>query len=131
MRKEFLIRVSKQYRKPFYFAVHSQYLICQFLFLLLDTNHLQDTSSPGNAGSSNGSSRLLGGGIQAGKIGRQIADEVLENQRRNDSSSNSPVSPFEGILGSGASDRSFAALLRSDLNKHRVSILRRCVAVFL
>ena len=29
------------------------------------------------------------------------------------------MSPFEGILGSGASDRSFAALLRSDLTAHR------------
>ncbi|XP_068217442.1 protein cycle [Palaemon carinicauda] len=100
-----------------------------------NTNHLQETASPGNAGSSNSSNRLLGGGIHAGKIGRQIADEVLENQRRNDSSSNSPVSPFEGILGSGASERSFAALLRNNVrsedsdtsrpsqggNNHRVS----------
>lgn len=60
--------------------------------------------------------------MQAGKIGRQIADEVLDSQRRNDSASNSPVSPFEGILGSGASDRSFAALLRSDPTAHRVSV---------
>ncbi|XP_027225242.1 protein cycle isoform X5 [Penaeus vannamei] len=87
-----------------------------------DTNHLQDASPVGGAGSSNSSSRLVGGGIQAGKIGRQIADEVLDNQRRNDSASNSPVSPFEGILGSGASDRSFAALLRSDLTAHRNNV---------
>ncbi|KAK7023523.1 hypothetical protein SK128_002327 [Halocaridina rubra] len=87
-----------------------------------DTNHLQETASPANTASSNSSSRILGGGIQAGKIGRQIADEVLENQRRNDSTSNSPVSPFEGILGSGASELSFAALLRSDLTTHRNNV---------
>ena len=68
--------------------------------------------------------------MHAGKIGRQIADEVLDNQRRNDSASNSPLSPFEGILGSGASDRSFAALLRSDLTAHRVR-MRESVQVLL
>lgn len=86
------------------------------------TSHIPGT--PGGAGSSNSNSRLIGGGMQAGKIGRQIADEVLDSQRRNDSASNSPVSPFEGILGSGASDRSFAALLRppTDMTTHRVSV---------
>ncbi|XP_071538179.1 uncharacterized protein [Panulirus ornatus] len=84
-----------------------------------DPNHNQDASPPGGTGSSSSNSRMMGGGIQAGKIGRQIADEVLDNQRRNDSASNSPVSPFEGILGSGASDRSFAAFLRSDMTAHR------------
>lgn len=81
-----------------------------------------DTPPPGSAGSSNTNNRLIGGGMHAGKIGRQIADEVLDSQRRNDSASNSPVSPFEGILGSGASDRSFAALLRSDMTAHRSNV---------
>ena len=60
--------------------------------------------------------------MQPGKIGRQIADEVLENHRRSDSTSNSPVSPFEGILGSGASDRSFAALLKPEPSDSRVKL---------
>ncbi|XP_076046630.1 basic helix-loop-helix ARNT-like protein cyc isoform X2 [Oratosquilla oratoria] len=78
-------------------------------------------SSPGSVGSSAGTSRVLGGGMYAGKIGRQIADEVLESTRRADSPLESPASPFGGILGSGASDRSFAALLRSDSTNRNAS----------
>ncbi|XP_053651019.1 protein cycle isoform X2 [Cherax quadricarinatus] len=86
------------------------------------SNFSELLNSPGGTGSSNSNSRLIGGGIQAGKIGQQVAEEVLEKHRRNDSASNSPVSPFEGILGSGASDRSFAALLRSDMTAHRTNV---------
>nr|AFV39705.1 Bmal1a [Pacifastacus leniusculus] len=92
-----------------------------------DPNHNQDTSPIGGAGSNNSNSRLIGGGIQAGKIGRGIADEVLDNQWKNDSTCKSPVSPFEGILGSGASDRSFAALLRSDMTAHRTNVKNNAV----
>nr|ANW48377.1 bmal1 [Euphausia superba] len=78
-------------------------------------------SSPGDAEASGGSSRLLaaGSGVHAGKIGRQIADEVLDNSRRSDSPAENPLSPFEGMLGSTVTDRSFAALLRTDLTTHR------------
>ncbi|CAL4059447.1 unnamed protein product, partial [Meganyctiphanes norvegica] len=76
----------------------------------------------GDGECSNGSSRLItGNGVHAGKIGRQIADEVLDNYRRSDSPSDNPLSPFEGILASGATDRSFAALLRTDLTTHRAA----------
>ena len=58
---------------------------------------LGEAAADGGAGRS---CSPAGAAVRAGRIGRQIADEVLEQQRRGDSSSYSSDSPFEGVLGS-------------------------------
>ncbi|CAL8082352.1 unnamed protein product [Orchesella dallaii] len=59
-----------------------------------------------NGGNNNGNGvgseiqRLISTQVPVRKIGEQIADEIIENQRRSDSSSsNSPVSALDSVLG--------------------------------
>nr|AGV28715.1 brain and muscle arnt-like protein-1 [Eurydice pulchra] len=77
-------------------------------------------NSPGGGSSSSvSSSRMMGNGVQANKIGRKIAEEILDPHRRPESPASTPISPLEAILGAN-SDRSFSSLLKPETDSSRM-----------